>query len=223
MIIIMLLLYLLCNNIPTSPLSHFSAAKMKLFVVLVLCLASSLTSAESEDSTRAEPPKKKSGKSIKKNKKQKKVHVELTEVDFDVPEVLTAEPTAMVELTGGEFDFGSQFHFKGEKVTSPKVSIRIKEVSAFLVMCFLFSHYGLIPLLTLFIGSGWCSAAKKSDRQVRCNRTTQHCHTQHRHHTTATQYTFQSLNPSIIANAVCSSIFSSIYNCTDLLKSMKRW
>jgi len=57
----------------------------------------------------------------KKQKKEKKIHVKSVELDFDVPEVVAAEPTAMVELEGGEFDFGSEFHFDGDKVTSPKV------------------------------------------------------------------------------------------------------
>lgn len=95
---------------------------LKFFIVLVICITS-LICVESKDSAQTEPQNnKKSGKSNKKNKrKQKKIKVDMVEIDFNVPEVLTVEPTAMVELVGGEFDFGSQFHFDGEKVTSPKV------------------------------------------------------------------------------------------------------
>lgn len=78
-------------------------------VTVLVCLAT-LTLTESK--------REKKGK---KQKKERKIHVKSLELDFDVPEVAAAQPTAMVQLAGGDFQFGSQFHFDGDKVTSPKV------------------------------------------------------------------------------------------------------
>lgn len=95
---------------------------VKLCAVFSICLTF-FTHIESNASSPAgTDPKKKSGKSNnKKSKKQKKVKVKMVEVDFDIPEVRTAESTAMVDLAGGKFDFGSQFHFEGDRIVSAKV------------------------------------------------------------------------------------------------------
>lgn len=97
------------------------SSKLLLLFLSAICL-SLVTGAESTDTSTPQNPTKKKGKSSKKNKKQKKVNVKVMDLDFDVPEVINAKPTAMVELSGGEFDFGSQFHTADDKITSPKVS-----------------------------------------------------------------------------------------------------
>ena len=92
-----------------------------------------IVSMESSEFSSTKPEKKNEVKSKpkakKRAKKEKKIHVKALELDFDVPEVITAIPTVMVELMGGEFDYGSQFHFKGDKLTSPKVPMRANVVS----------------------------------------------------------------------------------------------
>lgn len=54
-------------------------------------------------------------------RRRKKVYVDEIALDFNKSEIHEAKTTPMVELPGGTFDFGSQFHFAGDRITSPKV------------------------------------------------------------------------------------------------------
>ena len=59
----------------------------------------------------------------KKKNKNKRIRVKEVDINFDMPEIVQAKSTDMVELPGGEYAFGSQFHFENDKFTSPKVFI----------------------------------------------------------------------------------------------------
>lgn len=92
---------------------------LKLIVTLLICIVSLFSVVHCDKDSNEQKKSKRNAN--KKQKKQQKIHVKAVDLDFDVVEVISAEPTAMIELEGGEFDFGSQFHFEGDKVTSPKV------------------------------------------------------------------------------------------------------